>query len=353
MPWGDSMKVSELRLTFQISATYIGTVIGAGFASGQEIVQFFTMFGSKGIVGILLTGLMFCWLGVKILLISNRIGAKCYQDLVCHLCGNYLGYIFNIFIALFLFGGLCVMLAGTGSICAFYLDLPYNLGVLSMVLLSVTIVLGGIRGIMAVNSIVVPLLIGVTCAVSFLSLAHHGISENILTIPANAYAFTPYWLLSPFLYVAYNMTLALTLLVPMGGAINNRHTLIWGGRLGGAGLGVMALLLVIVTLTHYPATALEEIPMLFITNAQGLYVTTPYMIVLVAEMLTTAIANLYGFSQIVRHLTGLSFPCVVLISVVLAIIGSQWGFSHLVSFLYPLFGYISLLFMAALAITRR
>ncbi|MDO3677624.1 hypothetical protein [Paenibacillus ehimensis] len=29
----------------QIAATYTGTVVGAGFASGQSIMQFFTVYG--------------------------------------------------------------------------------------------------------------------------------------------------------------------------------------------------------------------------------------------------------------------------------------------------------------------
>lgn len=342
----------QFRLALQICATYIGTVIGAGFASGQEIVQFFTMFGSKGLISIMLTGLLFCWLGVKVLLLSNRIGARSYQDLLYHICGYPLGPVFNLFVALFLLGGLSVMLAGTGSICAFYMNLPYNLGVLITVLLSAVIVLCGIRGIMAANSIVVPLLILVTCAVSILSLVYHGVSVNIWSIPPNPYAFTPYWLLSPLLYVAYNMTLALTLLAPMGGSIKDRRTLVWGGCLGGAGLGFMALLLVVVTLAHYPAATLEEIPMLFITKSQGMYTTAPYIIVLWAEMLTTAIASLYGFAQVVQYWTGIRFPVIVLGSILVAIIGSQWGFSHLVGILYPLFGYLSLLFITALAVTR-
>jgi len=34
--------------TFKVAATYIGTVVGAGFASGQEMLQFFAVFGLKG-----------------------------------------------------------------------------------------------------------------------------------------------------------------------------------------------------------------------------------------------------------------------------------------------------------------
>jgi len=35
--------------TFKIAATYIGTIVGAGFATGQETLQFFAPFGITGI----------------------------------------------------------------------------------------------------------------------------------------------------------------------------------------------------------------------------------------------------------------------------------------------------------------
>lgn len=344
------MTFKRMLLIFQVSTTYVGTVVGAGFASGQEIVQFFTIFGSKGLLGIILSGLLFCWLGTKTLLISQRIKAASYQDLVRHICGNQLGTVFNIFIALFLLGGLCVMLAGTGSITFFYLNMPYNLGVLITAILSIFIVLYGIRGIMLANSIVVPFLTLVAVTVSCMSLFHHGLTTELLHLEADPRAFTSSWLLSPLLYTAYNMILALTLLAPMGGAINDRHVLVWGGSLGGIGLGVLAFLLVLVTLTHYPRAILEEIPMLYITKDQGLYLTIPYILVLWAEMLTTAIASLYGFAQTASRWTRFNFSYIVIITTAVAITGSQWGFGQLISFLYPLFGYISFLFMAKLAL---
>ena len=40
-----------MRDTLRIAGVYVGTIIGAGYASGQEILQFFTGYGWWGIVG--------------------------------------------------------------------------------------------------------------------------------------------------------------------------------------------------------------------------------------------------------------------------------------------------------------
>ncbi len=38
-----------------VMGLYVGGVIGAGFASGQELVVFFVRYGAGGLVGILLS----------------------------------------------------------------------------------------------------------------------------------------------------------------------------------------------------------------------------------------------------------------------------------------------------------
>ena len=79
------------KLTLQVAATYVGTVVGAGFATGKEIVQFFTQYGELGMVGILVSGLFFIWLGSKMMLLSHAIGASSYQQLNTYLFGDVLG----------------------------------------------------------------------------------------------------------------------------------------------------------------------------------------------------------------------------------------------------------------------
>ena len=48
---------------FQLAFVYVGTVVGAGFATGKEIVEFFVRFGWIGLLGILISGVIFTGLG--------------------------------------------------------------------------------------------------------------------------------------------------------------------------------------------------------------------------------------------------------------------------------------------------
>ena len=42
----------------KISFVIIGTIIGAGFISGQEIYLFFNKFGTYGLIGIIIAGIL-------------------------------------------------------------------------------------------------------------------------------------------------------------------------------------------------------------------------------------------------------------------------------------------------------
>ena len=68
--------MKKLAGSFQIAAVYVGTVIGAGFATGREIVEFFTRFGFVGFIAILLSGYLFITMGTKIMLKSHAITEK-------------------------------------------------------------------------------------------------------------------------------------------------------------------------------------------------------------------------------------------------------------------------------------
>lgn len=48
---------------------YVGIVVGVGFVIGREIVEFFLKFGWFGLFGIIISGGMFMFLGVKLMII--------------------------------------------------------------------------------------------------------------------------------------------------------------------------------------------------------------------------------------------------------------------------------------------
>ena len=65
---------------FNIAALYIGTIMGAGFASGREITDYFLLFGDKWKAGMLLSGMLFLIVSTAVTDIINQNGIKTYSE---------------------------------------------------------------------------------------------------------------------------------------------------------------------------------------------------------------------------------------------------------------------------------
>lgn len=338
------------KVTWQVAATFIGTIIGAGFASGQEILKFFSHYGLYGIVGIVLSSLLFCTTGTLIMLLGQKLEAKSFGDVIRHICGKHLGPVLDLLLSLFLFATLSVMLAGSGAVFFQQWGLSFWLGTGVTMIITVATVTFGLQGIIKANSIVVPFMILFCFLATVPSISFGRLSAVLNNFSPVAPGASPQWLLSSLLYVSYNITLGVSVLAPLGKEITGRKPLVWGGILGGIGLGVLALVIDLAILSYYPDSAQYEVPSLFIAGKFASIVQLAFSIVLWAEIFTTIIGNVYGLAIRISDYCGLNYRFATGLLMVGALVMSQIGFSGLVGTLYPLFGYVSLLFLASLIV---
>lgn len=336
------------RDTWKVATTFIGTVVGAGFASGQEILKFFSHFGLGGIIGIIMCCILFAAAGTAVMLLGRKLRAVSFGEVVRLVCGKKTGPFMDLLLGLFLFGTLSVMLAGSGAVFFQQWGLPYWLGTGFTMVVSVLTVIFGLRGIINANSIVVPLMVSVCLLATIPSISLKWIGANMSEfIPADTGA-APHWLLSALLYVSYNITLGVSVLAPLGNEIKSRQALYWGGILGGLGLGVLAMFMNLAILSHYPESAQYEIPSLFVAGRLAWAIQLAFSFILWAEIFTTIIGTLYGVAVRLSLVTRINYRLVTVVLMLMAISLSRMGFSGLVGTLYPLFGYFSLVFLTSL-----
>lgn len=138
-------------------------------------MQFFTVYGAIGGAGILITTLLFMWIGTKMMVLSHRIRAFSYQELNNFLFGDIFGKAANVLILL---GVTSVMLSGTGSIFEEQLGLPYQLGIVISIVLSYLVMTKEINGILAVNSLVVPLMLFFTILIAIKVVGMDGVLQT-------------------------------------------------------------------------------------------------------------------------------------------------------------------------------
>lgn len=333
----------------QIAFTYAGTIVGAGFATGQEILQFFTRYGAGATATILLAGLLFVWLGTRMMLLAGSLGAASYEDLNKHLFGPKVGEWFSLFTLVMLFGITTVMLAGGGSVFNEHFNLSYQSGLLITLVFAYLVIAKGLQAIVAVNSVVVPLMI-LFCALVVTSTIGTPGADNWLTMTSDVSALS-LWS-SPILYVSYNLVTAQAVLVPLGASVADRKTIIRGGVIGGTLVAAMLVAGHFALASQMPGIAQFEIPMSRLIARLGENVQLLFVFVIFGEIFTTYIANVYGLTLQIRQRTGWPVkPIIIAILIGTYLIG-QIGFSTLLSTLYPLFGMLGLIWFVRMMMSR-
>lgn len=323
----------------QIASTYIGTIVGAGFATGQEILQFFTRFGYWGTLTIAVATALFIWLGSKMMLIASEIKAKSYEDLNKALFGDKYGSWISYFMLIILLGVTTVMLAGAGTIFYENWNISYQSGLIITVVACYFLLRKGMSAILTVNSIVVPLMLLFTVFV-MIDTFRTPDSTRFLTLSSDHSVWAAW--ASPFLYTAFNLSMSQAVLVPLGAETPDRKVIIAGSWLGGIGIGFMLLAGHIALSVHMPGIQQYAIPMGGIAKQLGHTIQYIYVFLIFAEIFTTLIADIYGLTLQLQE--RLKWPRSLLTILVLGfcLMTSQIGFGTLLSTLYPIFGVISL-----------
>ncbi|MED2972033.1 MULTISPECIES: hypothetical protein [unclassified Fictibacillus] len=332
----------------QIAATYIGTVVGAGFATGREIVEFFTVHGSAGFLGILISGFLFIFLGTKVMLLARTIGADTYESLNRYLFGDRFASGINFIMFIMLFGVTSVMLSGTGALFSEQLHLPFHAGIMLTIILCFLVMQKGMNGILWTNSVIVPVMILFSLIIS-VSMLFSPIEAPLIRTED----FTQHWkwLLSPFTYAAFNLTLSQAVLVPLSREAEDDTVIKWGGALGGLGL-TFILLNSHFALYLVPQSVQYEIPVAEIISKLGIFVHFLFLIVVYGEIFTTLIGNLFGLIEPMKQSFKLSSNVILGLLMGGGYVISLFGYSSLLHYLYPLFGVIGLSYLAILAFKK-
>lgn len=327
---------------WSIGMIYIGAVIGAGFASGQELLQFFVQFGKGGVLGLLLNAFCFSFLGAGVLLVANKISARTWGDFVRCLFGIKLGRLANMLIAFQLCCGLLVMLSGGGSILNEGLGCSRLWGTVFTALCVSMTVWFGAYGVAAANKALIPFLLAFGTVVFGLVLWAEGFPSLQVTFLGLGNPLLRNWFISAFLYLGSNLLTAAIILSTIS-AETDRSGAFWGGIIGGTGLGMMALIFCLILWAYYPEIAVYQIPLSYAAGLFGEGVRICFGFAVWAAMYTTAIGCALSIGKELALRTGLSLRLCGTGAVLALCPFAGLPFARLVGTLYPFTGAAALL----------
>lgn len=334
----------ELIKVFQIAAVFIGTIVGAGLASGKEITQFFTSYGYKSFIGILLCGIFYIAMCSIISKISIYHNLNSYSEVISIVSPNFLGKITGTITTLYLISSASIILAGSGALINQFFGVPKIFGTLLIAILAFIVLQKETAGLIEVNSIIVPSLIIVVSTILILYVIFY---KDIITIEhlKSLGAKKENWFLSTILYSGYNILCCSGVLVPLSTEMKKSKTMLWGIALGAIGLTVLCLCINLMLMLNQPYIYEYEIPLLYIADRFGKPLQLMLLLIIWLEMFSTEVSDVYSIAKTLNRSFGVKFKLSIFIIIGLALPISQIGFTNLISTLYPIFGFLSLIFI--------
>jgi len=343
--------MKNIKLSLQIGAVFIGTVVGAGFASGQEIMQFFTCFGRAGMVTLVLSGLLFYIVAAAAIKSAARYKTYNYRDFIYSVAGKRLGFTFDILVTAFLLIGTSIMFSGSGALFEEGFGLPKLWGIAVMALLTLVIILQSLKGIMRINSIIVPVLFAVVVAVLASTIMNSDIGSLTSRLSENYRGS----LLKPIVffifYCCYNTFLSIGVLAALPERTENLSVLKLGVFLGSMGLMLLSLMLNISLTLKSPQVFEYSIPMSYITSGFGKLVINTVNFCIWCEIFSTAVSNTFSLAKRLGAGKYMKYNQACFIMVTCCLPLALLEFKGLISFFYPLFGAFSMFMIMRLLYT--
>lgn len=344
----------DWKKVLKLSGAYIAYLIGSGFATGQEVMQFFASYGPIGIVGALISMLLFCVIGSMIMLKGFELKLSQPGDIFKVYFGNILGRIIEYFALLFLFSIVVIMIAGTGAVVSEHFKLPSVIGFLGMGLLAMITVILGLHKLIDIIGLIGPVIVVLTIGIcGFVFFTQLGHIPSFETLPEAAKQLQPvghFWQ-SAILFFCYNMLAGTVFFTQLGSEVSNKKEAVATAVLGASGLMITVIMMFVAMLVHYQEVIKLEVPLLYIGNTIHPVIALFFAVCIILGIYSTT-APMYWLvkNEVMRYVNQRLDIIVTIVLGVIFILGGTLPFGSLVATIYPFVGYVGALIAIVIVI---
>ena len=322
-----------LKVVFVI----IGTLIGAGFASGQEVYAFFFSFGLKGLLGIIISSILIGIIIYKTLKIVTEKNVDNYKKFLDYFIKNEtVKNIINTTINIFILLSFYIMIAGFGAYLQQEYEINSIIGSTILGILSYFLFKTNVNGIIKINEILIPILISVVTIIGIINFKNLDIANIKYYITTQN---TKSWL--RILYASYNCVLLIPVLITMKEFIKKKTDIKYIAYI------VTTIVIILLSIVYMILINIDvdinklEMPAVYAINRICPIMKNIYGVIILISIFTTAISLGISFINNISK-NKKQFNKIGLLICSTAIVFSKIGFANLVNLLYPILGMLGL-----------
>lgn len=342
----NTVKVSK---ALAISMSFVGLLVGAGFATGQEVVQYFTSFGVGGIWGIVVAGIVMTLAGTVFLQMGSYFHAREHNSVFKEVSHPLISKFLDVSVVVTLFAVGFVMLAGAGSNVNQQFDVPAWIGSLIMVVL---VMAAGMLNVDKVSKVIGMLTPSIIIAVAALAIyTALNLPDDVSgAIATSGEMESPigHWLLSALNYNGLALIMAVSMTLVIGGDNINPREAGAGGILGGVIYLIMLGLAGFALIMNAEAIGDSDIPMLQLVEDISPVLGVIMFVIIYLMIFNTAIGMFYALGKRLSAGREGRYRVIFLGTCLAGFAVSFVGFSTLMEYVYPVLGYLGMVLLVVM-----
>ncbi|MDR7855843.1 hypothetical protein [Tissierella sp.] len=331
------------------AGAFIAFLIGSGFATGQEVLQYFSSYGYLGILGVIVVFLLFLYVGIDFVIVGKENQFPKGSDVYKYYCGNIIGNFYDYFSIAFIYMSFIVMIGGAGATVHQQYGLPAEFGGIMMGILAAGTVIFGLGKIVDVIGKIGPAIIFLTIILGITAILKNpeGLVKANEVIPKlNLLRASSNWFYAAASYVGFCMLWLAGFMTSMGASSESKKESVLGVTFGAIGFSVALVIITLGMIANIEQLAGSMVPSLILAGNINSTLAIVFSFIVVAGIYTTAVPLLW---QVVARFSEEKTNKFRMLTVVLAIVGVFIGlrvpFDKLVNIIYVINGYVGIILL--------
>ncbi|MBP2633540.1 MAG: hypothetical protein H6Q70_4168 [Firmicutes bacterium] len=325
--------------------------IGSGFATGQEVLQFFTTSGTNGIIAALIFLALMSYLTYALYGIGQKKKFENPYDVFEYYCGKVIGQVYIWYSVLLVYAIFVVMLAGGGATIEQYYGIPTYIGTGVIALLALGTTVLGVEKVIDIIGVIGPVKIIFVAIVGIAGIITLFGQPTLLSEASNLMPTLGFksassnWAWSGALYAFLALMVSIPFQVDCGASAGSVKEARMAGFVGTVAFTIAIISLVIGELVYYKLIVGQQVPTLAIANHISPVLGLIFSVLIVLSIYSAVASFLL---MTVRKFAADKTKKFKIIAIILTVIGMFFGgiipFDKLVNILYPIAGYSAIVF---------
>lgn len=342
------------KRSLAVAASFVGIVVGAGFASGMEALQYFVAYGTQGFWGVIVAGVTMLLAATAFVTFGSYFLADEHNEVFYKVASKPAAFLMDWSAVICMFSVGFVMFAGAGSNLNQAFDWQIWVGAVLMLALMLIVGRFDVDRVASVIAWATPLLVIFVLIGAIYSFTQISVDwsevDNFARNEVNRADGTPYWFLGALNHTGLNALCGVSMAIVMAGDEFDTKSTRIGGVLGGLIYVALLALLVAAMLMQVEAVNGHDMPLLTVLDNVHPVLGFIMTWVIFLMVFNTCLGMFYALAKRLTRKNPERFYPVYAIACIVGFGLSFAGFQPLVSNLYPILGYLGLFVMTVMTV---